>query len=867
MLLNRYTPLQTLATGADAQTYQARDEQTGQTVVLKRLQFGKSNSWKRLELFQREARVLASLHHPQIPHLLDFYKEETATGLNAYLINEWVEGESLAKKIEQHWLPDEASVLSIARQVLWILDYLHQFNPPVVHRDIKPSNLILNEEGKVFVIDFGGAQEALQPMGGGGSTVIGTFGYMAPEQFAGRAVPATDLYGLGTCLIHLLSGRNPSQMPQRDMQIMFQGFVNGSGGLLRWITQLIRPGLEDRYKDAAIALKQLYDLTDLAPEPVPSVPKRTGELSDSVLHLLTTNFESPAENSHPLQVGDFVEGYQIEQLLTAGSHTVSYFALHPDTGESVFLKAIHFQSQEVWKGLVLFEREIEALQRLRHAGIPTFLDTFKTEQQDFYLVTEKVEGQNLEQKLASGWRPTEGDILRMARQALDILGNIHAQTPPVIHRDLKPSNLMLTDEGKLYLIDFGAVQAHFQPQGTGGSTVIGTYGYIAPEEFLKKAVPATDIYSLGVTLIRLLSGREPTTLPQHNLRLDFRPVVNASTALVDWLEHMTEPDVNQRFRSAAQALSVLEDIPIPAESGALPAPGPISSTLPQELQKPQEQKNYRVFTLEDREVYIKPLSLPEKPVSAFTDYDTLSRHLCAKFPKTWDVKQGPEELVVTLPYIDLTPEEERWIANYTNHRGSVWPGDTERGWGIALENNKLILRTPGFEAETSAFWLPICTIIALFALVSSHNINEDLFGIGMMFSLFSIFVLDSFRQPVISNWAILRPQKINGSTAHLVPQWHNGAQLVIAPYDCGTSARFAGDEKTIVHNQHSLYLVRQKVVFSEPNARTVYLLIASQSPYVPEEDRYAPVYSVLAFNTLEEMEAMAVILRTLRISK
>ncbi len=557
-LLQRFDVLKVLSQSADAQTYHVLDTESQQERVIKRLQLGKINAWKRLELFEREARVLAALNHPRIPRLVDFYREETQEGLNAYLISDWIQGESLAHKISQHWLPDEPTLLRLAEQLLWILEYLHAFQPAVIHRDIKPSNLILTAKGQLYLIDFGGAQELLQPMGGGGSTVIGTFGYMAPEQFAGRAVPATDLYGMGTSLIHLLSGRAPVNIPQRNMQLTFQGLVQGSGGLLRWLTQMIRPGTEDRFASAAIARKQLYAMTELLPAQAPMIAAAP-ILSESLRHLLTrteTQFEAhPAEAL--LQIGDQIEGYQITAILTRGSHSVSYLALAPERQTEVFLKAIHFQSQQVWKGLTLFEREIETLQRMDHPGIPKYIDTFKTHQQDFYLVTEKIEGQNLEQKLDSGWRPLEPEVVALALQALDILAYMHQQKPVIIHRDLKPSNFLIDPAGRLYLIDFGGVQNHFQMQGTGGSTVIGTYGYIAPEEFLKKAVPATDLYSLGITLVRLLSGHEPTAIPQQDLRLKFRPLLNCSEPLKDWLETLTEPDIHQRFRSAVQAKALL----------------------------------------------------------------------------------------------------------------------------------------------------------------------------------------------------------------------------------------------------------------------------------------------------------------------
>ena len=99
ILFERYQLDRVLSQSAEAQTYQAMDTKTGQFVVVKRLGLGKINAWKRLELFEREAKTLASLNHPRIPRLLDFYREENSDGLTATLVTAWIEGESLAAKL------------------------------------------------------------------------------------------------------------------------------------------------------------------------------------------------------------------------------------------------------------------------------------------------------------------------------------------------------------------------------------------------------------------------------------------------------------------------------------------------------------------------------------------------------------------------------------------------------------------------------------------------------------------------------------------------------------------------------------------------------------------------------------------------
>jgi hypothetical protein len=107
------------------------------------------------------------------------------------------------------------------------------------------------------------------------------------------------------------------------------------------------------------------------------------------------------------------------------------------------------------------------------------------------------------------------------------------------------------------LVDFGAVQDVYHNTLTGGNTVVGTYGYMAPEQFRGQAVLATDLYALGATLIFLLTLKAPTDLPHRQLKIDFRPHVRVTKQFADWLERMIEPVAEDRFLSAEEALAVL----------------------------------------------------------------------------------------------------------------------------------------------------------------------------------------------------------------------------------------------------------------------------------------------------------------------
>jgi serine/threonine protein kinase len=199
-----------------------------------------------------------------------------------------------------------------------------------------------------------------------------------------------------------------------------------------------------------------------------------------------------------------------------------------------------------------------------HPAIPRYLDYLEIDDPDFKgfaLVQTYIEADNLEQCLKSGRTFSEVEVTQIARALLDVLIYLQSQNPAIIHRDIKPSNILLANRsghqvGDVYLVDFGSVQ-HLAAQEGGTITVVGTYGYMPPEQFGGRTNPATDLYSLGATLIYLVTGRHPTELPQENLRIQFASFANLSPAFSDWLGWLTEPSLEQRLATAAQALEVL----------------------------------------------------------------------------------------------------------------------------------------------------------------------------------------------------------------------------------------------------------------------------------------------------------------------
>lgn len=253
--------------------------------------------------------------------------------------------------------------------------------------------------------------------------------------------------------------------------------------------------------------------------------------------------------------------YEVGDELGRGGQAVTKVAIDRQTGQRVAVKHVSMRHVEDWKGLELFQREAEVLRALEHPAIPRYVDTFSTQDADsvdFYLVQEYVEGRTLE----SLWDDHEGfpvfgekQALRFLAELFEILEYLHGLNPPVVHRDIKPGNIFRRPDGSFALIDFGAVQA-ILPETMGGSTFVGTSGYMPPEQLMGRAEPRSDIFALGATAVHLLSGFHPGDLPVRNLRLEFDTVVECSAPLRGLLHRMLDPDIARRPTAESAAAEV-----------------------------------------------------------------------------------------------------------------------------------------------------------------------------------------------------------------------------------------------------------------------------------------------------------------------
>ncbi|HTM00026.1 MAG TPA: serine/threonine-protein kinase, partial [Candidatus Omnitrophota bacterium] len=271
--LGSYEILSPLGAGGMGEVYRARDTRLGRAVAVKVLPDAVASSPDRLARFEREARTVAGLNHPNIVTL---YSVEDEGGVR-FLTMELVDGQTLDRMVAPGGLP-LARVLEIAIPLTNALAAAHERG--VIHRDLKPGNVMVTHDGWVKVLDFGLAKMSQGDLGGEGATigataespisgqgqVLGTIPYMAPEQVRGEAVDArSDLFSLGIILYELATGRRPFTGPTpadvssailRDVPVPV---LSLRGDVPRDLDRIITRCLEKNARDRIQTARDVYN--------------------------------------------------------------------------------------------------------------------------------------------------------------------------------------------------------------------------------------------------------------------------------------------------------------------------------------------------------------------------------------------------------------------------------------------------------------------------------------------------------------------------------------------------------------------------------------------------------------------------------
>ena len=260
-------------------------------------------------------------------------------------------------------------------------------------------------------------------------------------------------------------------------------------------------------------------------------------------------------------------GYQVTRELghnRAGGR-VTYLATEINSQRDVVVKQFQFSRTGAnWTEYNAYEKEIKVLKTLDYPNIPRYLDSFQTSG-GFCMVQEHKEASSLADSRT--WKPQQ--VKQIALSVLEILKYLQSRIPPVIHRDLKPDNILVDDKMNVYLVDFGFARSG-GGEVTVSSVVKGTLGFMPPEQMFNREITiASDLYSLGVTLICLLSrtnANDVGSLMDETGRINFHQLKKRlpplNSAFLKWLEKMVNPNYKDRYENAETAFTALVSLEV-----------------------------------------------------------------------------------------------------------------------------------------------------------------------------------------------------------------------------------------------------------------------------------------------------------------
>ena len=248
-----------------------------------------------------------------------------------------------------------------------------------------------------------------------------------------------------------------------------------------------------------------------------------------------------------LKIGSVVDGkYKILNIVGKGGMSTVYLAMNEKANKQWAIKEITIKNRLDFE---MNKKEIEMMKHLKHPNLPTIVDVIEKEG-ILLIVMDYIEGLSLEDLVQEYGPQDEKVVTEWAKQLCDVLDYLHTQNPPIIYRDMKPSNVMRKPDGTLVLIDFGAAR-EYNPENMKDTVLLGTRGYAAPEQYRTngQSDARTDIYSLGVTVFRLLTGVGPEELcPIRQLRPD------VSRGIEKILMKCTSNLKQERYQSAVEVL-------------------------------------------------------------------------------------------------------------------------------------------------------------------------------------------------------------------------------------------------------------------------------------------------------------------------
>ncbi len=507
-----------LGRGGMGQVYYGQDVKLERPVAIKVIDTRYRSNPAYAERFIREARAIATWRHDNI---VQIYYADDSDDLY-YFVMEYVDGVDLGRVISRNasakTLIPQAAVLHIARAVASALDYAHERG--VIHRDVKPANVMVANDQRVVLMDFGLAMDVQV---GSLGEVFGTSHYIAPEQAkrSADAVPQSDLYALGVMLYEMLTGSVPFDDPS-PTSVALQHMTQPpppprernpklSAEIEAVLLKALSKDPAERYQTGAELIAALETaMPEVAAQGVVKVPTSPSAAPSTPSRPTPMPMHTPPPfDPNANLIGQYLDAYKIEALLGRGGMANIYRGVDVRLKRNVAIKVIDAPFRSDSEYAARFKREAQAIAQLEHPYIVR-LYQYGDASGLLYMAMEYVDGVNLHKVISdlradpNSWKPR--DLARIIREICLALDYAHSKG--VIHRDIKPSNIMIDKQGRAVLADFGL--ALLTEVGTQGE-IFGSPHYVAPEQAISsaKVVPQSDLYAVGVMLYEMWAGRVP----------------------------------------------------------------------------------------------------------------------------------------------------------------------------------------------------------------------------------------------------------------------------------------------------------------------------------------------------------------------